>query len=232
MYYMDKLIRDRLKKGSYGYDHSKLLNLRQDLGENSQILNDSSQFIQKLKQESGLKPSGMSHNDWLRQKNAAERIKNKIKIQIQRAYTENQLRNDQIEEENKVESQVEVEKWVKRKIRQGKRDKKLKKTEKMQKAMVEKNKERMAEVAYRTWLREKIKEQGIEYERRKKERKEEKIKMEQDRIREAEFKLKCEQAYQEWLEKSKGSSRHSFSRKNSAGKRKLGSEQVSYYLSI
>lgn len=229
---MDKLIRDRLKKGSYGYDHSKLLNLRQDLGENSQILNDSSQFIQKLKQESSLKPSGMSHNDWLRKKNAAERIKNKIKIQIQRAYTENQLRDDQIEEENKLESQFEVEKWIKSKAKQQKMEKKLKKKEKMQKVMEEKGKERMAEDAYRAWLKGKIMEQGIENERRKKERKEEKVRMEQDRIREAEFKLKCEQAYQEWLEKSKGSSRHSFSRKNSAGKRKLGSEQASYYLSI
>jgi hypothetical protein len=231
IYTMDKLIRERLKKGSFGYNNSKLLNLQQDLKENSDFLNNSSSLMQKLKEESNARPSGMTYSDWLRQKTAAERIKNKLKVKIKRAETENMLKQEQIDEEVFLENQVAVQRWMKKKQKEAFRAKKEKKKEKSEKNREKNVKNAQGEEAYRNWLREKIREECTEYEKKKKETKEEKKKIAQDKLREAEFKLRCEQAYQEWLEKVKAG-RNCISRKSSIGRKKLGSEQESYYLSI
>ena len=225
------MVRERLKKGSFGYNNSKLINLRQDLKENSSVLQDSSLLMQKLKEEANIRPSGMSHKDWLRQKNAAERIKKKLEIKIRRAETECLLRQEQINEENFMETQVAVERWMNRKIKQAFNAKKEKKKEKVEKLHEQIERGRQGEQAYRNWLREKIKDDCAEFEKKKREKKEEKRKMREEKLKEAEFKLKCEQAYQEWMEKVRAG-RNCVSRKGSVGRKKLGSEQASYYLSI
>ena len=187
--------------------------------------------MQKLKQESNTKPSGMSHQDWLRQKNAANRIKKKLEVQLRRAETENLLKQEQINEENLIETQTAVEKWMKMKIKQAFKEKKEKKKEKLEQEKNNFHKGKEGEQAYRSWLKDKIKEECAEYEKRKKELKEGKKKKKEEKLKQAEFKLKCDQAYQEWTEKVR-LGRNCLSRNGSVGKRKLASEHESYYLSI
>lgn len=199
MYDLDKVIREKLRKGSFGYNNSKLIALHQEFKENSQLLNNSDFMIKKLKQKINEQPKGIPYDYWLLQKEAEDRMKGRLKLKIMQSQYESQLMKEQTDEEKHLENQLKVRKWLRSKQKEERKRKKSVKKEKGLKEQIEKDKEAKAQEGYRNWLKEKMIRESEESKMRKKVRKEERKKLQEEKERQIELKLQSEQAYEEWL---------------------------------
>ncbi|OMJ84513.1 hypothetical protein SteCoe_14316 [Stentor coeruleus] len=197
MYDLDKIIREKLRKGSFGYNNSKLIALHQEFKENSQLLNNSDFMTKKLKQKINEQPKGIPYDFWLQQKEAEDRMKSRLKLKIMESQYESQLMKEQTEDEKHMENQLKVRKWLRSKQKEERKRKKSVKKEKGLKEQIEKDKETKAQEGYRNWLKEKMIRESEESKMRKKIRKEERKKLQEEKERQVELKLQREQTYEE-----------------------------------
>jgi hypothetical protein len=234
-YKIDKAVRDRLKDGYFGYDHSQLLGLRVQNTQTSLELDESSirnllipniyenQFYTKL-----------SYQQWKRKKETEDRIKNNLKMKLYREFYEQDLIKQQNDEEKLIESQKKVKSWLRNKIKQSAKHKREIIREKYLQEEIKKEKDIKADENYRNWLREKLIKANEEILRKKKLNKKRRELRKKEKEKEIELKLQREQVYQEWL---MSKSKHNTSRLSSTRKvfkkskkpfRKLSANQENY----
>ena len=215
---IDKAVRERLREGYFGYDHSQFLALQVESNERSLELNDSS-FTKLLAQRINQNQNEhkISYQEWKRKKETEDRIKRNLKMKVLREYYEETLMKEQNDEEKIVEGKKHVRQWLKHKIHQSKRRVKALRREKIIQEEIQKEKEQKAKENYRNWLKEKMIKENEEHILRNELNKKKRVDMQKEKEREIELKLQSEQAFQEWLHrKSKSNSKYNTSRLESS----------------
>ena len=195
---IDKAVRERLREGYFGYDHSQFLALQVESNERSLELNDSS-FTKLLAQRINQNQNEhkISYQEWKRKKETEDRIKRNLKMKVLREYYEETLMKEQNDEEKIVEGKKHVRQWLKHKIHQSKRRVKALRREKIIQEEIQKEKEQKAKENYRNWLKEKMIKENEEHILRNELNKKKRVDMQKEKEREIELKLQSEQAFQE-----------------------------------
>lgn len=198
-------MRDRLKEGCFGYDHSHLLALHLESNELSLEMNDSSYaklLVEKVQQ--GKEAHKLSYSDWKRKKETEDRIRRTLKMKVLRSYYEQTLMKEQNDEEKMIEGKRKVRQWLRLKKKSAKNTGKTSGKEKALQEALEKEKALKADENYRTWLREKlIQANKIQVQRRKQQRKA----LQQKKELQIEAKLRNEHALQQWESKKRHNSK-------------------------
>ncbi|OMJ89048.1 hypothetical protein SteCoe_8871 [Stentor coeruleus] len=183
-YDIDKVVRQTLKKGLFGYNNSKLINLHKQFNKKSQSFANDDFIIEKLKQKIDEKPKGIPFEYWLLQKEAEDRIKNRLKMKILKKQHKFKL----VKEHNKLkkcaERQLKVQNWLTRKKKEAKKKEKIMKKDKHMIERIQKDKENKAQEEYSNWLNKKIQMEKEKEKSKKIQKKEQKAQMlEVDKIK-------------------------------------------------
>ena len=201
-------MRDRLREGSFGYDHSQILGLHLEGNDLSSELTDqafSKLLIQKVREHKT--DHKMTYQEWKRKKDTEDRIRRNLKMKFLRNYYEETLVKEQNDEERHLEGKKKVREWMLQKYKESKGSGKGQVHDKSANEELEREKIQKTDENYRNWLREKLGKANQEKIERRRKRRRECLRQKE---REIELKLRSEQAVQQWLHsKSKASSRGS-----------------------
>lgn len=180
-YDIDKVVREKLKKGLFGYSNSKFITLYKQFKGKFQSLTSNAFIIEKLKQKLGEKTKGIPFEYWLLQKEAEDRIKNRLKMEILKKQQKFETVKEHDKQEKYAERQRKVQNWLTRKKKEAKnRERKCKKNQDII-AKIQKDKENKAQEEYNNWLNKKIRIQKSESKVKKILKKGHKIKMLEDK---------------------------------------------------
>ena len=198
-YAIDKVVRERLKEGSFGYDNSQLLQLESQLRKDPKGKEENiNQLLLEKLETPQARSQKMSYDDWLRHKAAEDRLKKQLMIPIYEYEWEQELLERQDKEMKKSESTKRVTEWFKKKQTELAHSHKAKRKEKMSRIRVKQQQRREAEIVYKQWLKQSLHKMRVDQKQQKQSKKLEERKNREIEAEEMRKKQEAEVKFHEW----------------------------------